>query len=304
MSIKDVSVKLVMVDPDKAREWLADNYEKQRPLLKHYVDLYANEMKQGRFRPGTEITFAVNGNGRSVLINGQHTLSAIISSSLPQRLNTTEYLVENEDDIARLYYRIDMHRARTFGDAVNVFGLPEKVGLKKRYVTKLATAAKVIHNGFIEGGKKKVKILSDDMIDLVLDWQAEGRRYFDLIAGCSQLARDGLERAPTLSVALVTLRHAPLYYGEDKVDDFWRGISQDDGLQKSDPRKTALRHMVSDGLAGGSTVRNKARTVSAPFAMRYVANCWNAWVEDRTLADTRVSDASAPIKILGTPWKG
>lgn len=304
MSIKDVSVKLVMVDPDKAREWLADNYEKQRPLLKDYVDLYANEMRQGRFRPGTEITFAVNGNGRAVLINGQHTLSAIISSSLPQCLNTTEYLVENENDIAQLYYRIDMHRARTFGDAVNAFDLPEKVGLKKRHVNKLATAVKAIRNNFIEGGKRKIKILPDDMIDLVLDWQVEGRQYFDLITGCSQLARDGMERAPTLSVALVTLRYTPLHYGEDKVHDFWRGISLDDGLHKNDPRKTALRHIMSDGIAGGVSVRSKLRTVSAPFAMRYVANCWNAWVEGRTLSDTKVHDASAPIKILGTPWKG
>lgn len=72
-----------IVTPDMAQSWLLLNSEKNRKLRRKKVIELADEMYAGAFYPTNQgIGFTVDGD----LIDGQHRLSAIVESGMPQKL--------------------------------------------------------------------------------------------------------------------------------------------------------------------------------------------------------------------------
>lgn len=59
-------------------------------------------------------------------------------------------------------------------------------------------------------------------------------------------------RVASLSIVLLSLRFsAPKAeaQGDPSVDEFWRGVIFDDGIQIGDPRKLANRHLLTTAMA-------------------------------------------------------
>ncbi|PYJ11254.1 MAG: hypothetical protein DMF06_03320 [Verrucomicrobia bacterium] len=123
--------------------------------------------------------------------------------------------------------------------------------------------------------------------------------YVELIAGASGRISNLLRRAASMAVGIVTIDESISVFGDKKVEDFWTGIAKDDGLHLVDPRKVAHTHLIETSMRGG-----KGKNASPYYSARYIANCFNAWVEGREIKFTRVNDAKAPILIAGTSFKG
>jgi len=84
---------------------------------------------------------------------------------------------------------------------------------------------------------------------------------------------------------LYTLRHCAA-----KAQTFWRGVAEDDGLRRGDPRKALLIDLACRALnAGGARL-----TVLQPVA------AWNAWHARRELRSIRIREDD-PLVIAGTP---
>jgi hypothetical protein len=82
----ELKIESKIVDVAEARELLASSvYARQRKLRAAHVQRLARIMNKGEFRQGTPIDLAVVGK-RQYLLNGQHTLNAIIHSGEPQML--------------------------------------------------------------------------------------------------------------------------------------------------------------------------------------------------------------------------
>ena len=63
-----------------AHQWLSQNWDQNRRLRKHKVEVYASAMKRGQWKlDGASIVFSEEGK----LIDGQHRLAAIIESATP-----------------------------------------------------------------------------------------------------------------------------------------------------------------------------------------------------------------------------
>lgn len=298
----NMSSHMLIMSPEKATKWLDDfTYGKQRKIRAAHVNLLATEMRKGRFQPTSQVGRAIL-CGRPIMVNGYHTLHAIIESDRPQVINAVDHNVTTERQVAELYFTYDIHKKRTFGEIAVVCDALERTGLSSAtQVTQVGVGVRFIDENFLVKSKKTLPLI--DQVELTVEYGEAARRYFATISGAFKDIRKKLTRKATIAVALVTFRYAILEYGEEKVTDFWRQTSLDDGIRRDDPRKAAYHHLLTTKMpSGGGKIAGKV--CDASYSSRYLANCWNAWVRGEKLSRTVVRKHRAPIRIPGTPFNG
>jgi hypothetical protein len=115
-------------------------------------------------------------------------------------------------------------------------------------------------------------------------WYPYAERYFALTEQAPGNGKAALRRQSVAAVAMYTLRFQP-----EKAAEFWQGLAMDDGLRRTDPRKSLLEKLRSgDG----------ARSIA--FQMHAVAAAWNAFFTGRKLKEVHVR-LDRPFRIAGTP---
>jgi len=288
-----ITTALVVVTPEQALRWLTDNnFARQRPLRGWHVRYLAQAMRGGRFLEGTQIHFVVY-NQHKHLVNGQHTLAAILQAGVPMVLNVQETTVTHEEDIARYYGRHDRGLPRSLSDSYQAHGFAALSGLSKTQITELGGAMPLVMSGFVNAasggytGTLAMAFRDQDLRwDMMMAWIDEARAFFDAIAGAPSFVSRALTRQGTMSVALVTYR-----YAGTRAAAFWQAAAQDSGLAFGNPVKTLLRFL-------GNTPANKH---TPPLYARYVASTWNAFWKGRPLSHVYVRNRTAPILLEGTP---
>lgn len=296
-------MEVVTIDRHAAQRMLEEfPYMRQRDLNSRQVEFYAEQMSAGLWQPFSDIEVVLmkNGDGseHSFLVNGQHRLYAVIEADVAVDFVVKTVAVENETELGQRYGTIDIGRVRSTSDFARAIDLGHELGFKEYYITQLTSALTAIENQFKRSGRYSISPFHK--MEMVRDYAKEGRQYFTLTAGGVAHVTRQMRRAFPLAVALCTLRESTQIYGEDKVRRFWSGIAFDNGLQAGDPRKVANRHFLEVAL-GAAT---KGARISPTYTARYIANCFNAYVEDRELKQSRVVDPIAPIDINGTKFKG
>ena len=86
-------------------------------------------MRLGTFRENTTISFAVL-DGRPILVNGQHTLSAVSTFGKSVLLQVELRRVYSDSEVDQLYSTFDIGGLRTTLDAIGL--LAQKVALQHR----------------------------------------------------------------------------------------------------------------------------------------------------------------------------
>lgn len=76
-------VEIVTITPEIAQEWLTRNSGNQRPISKSTVNMYARDMREGRWQT-THQGVAFNRTGE--VIDGQHRLAAIVEANVPVQM--------------------------------------------------------------------------------------------------------------------------------------------------------------------------------------------------------------------------
>lgn len=300
------------ITPGEAQTWLNEYaYQFQRNPAKRTVELYARQMSTDAWLDGTTLKLAsIRGRKQKMLVDGQHRLLALIASGCPQTFSVVEIDCDDDNDLALLYSTTDRGRQRTVTDMYRTVHLADEVGVTGDTLTRAGSALQFIEDGFDRKGKTKRSY--DELLALFRTYADSIGAYVE-VAGASphRSIWNALFRSSTFSLGIVTYQHAVYVYGEKAVNDFWEGVSQDDGLRRTDPRKVANMHLATVRISQASAVNGGGgRIVSAAYSARYLAACWNAWTEERTYSDStkaptaKVYDAKAPIKINGTPWKG
>jgi hypothetical protein len=298
------------VGPEKAQQILNDYaYKGQRRFDKEKASKYARSMEKDHWVEGRSIVLAMTKEARQKrLIDGQHRLAAVVESGTTQRFVFIEYLADNDHDIARLYYTTDRNKIRTPGNIFKASGVMDDLGFSERKMNAAYRAAKFMESGFRHINSPMDE---DDLLACVLVYQDAIVAYANAIDRASSRMTVALTRVAVMGVGIATFHYSSSVYGDDVVADFWNGVATDDGLLNSDPRKVALVH-IRDTKMMGQGENDDRKRVSAALQARYVANCFNAWCEKReyviptgkSKGYSKVPDATAPIKILGTPWNG
>ena len=283
------------VNPEMAREWLNENdFSRQRNLRPQHRDNLVREILEGRFIQGTQVHFAQYRGGK-ILVNGQHTLSAIEKSGRPVTLSVLVSTTESMDEVAELYSRHDNHLSRSLMDAIKARDLHNRIGLTLRQAGKVAGAIRFIRNDF---GRLKGNIPRQDVLVEIEGWEEEGNAFFETIAGAPNMDVSLFSKASVLSLGLTTLRHQ-----EEKARKFWRQVAFDDGTKRGDPRKTLREFLLLTREKRGPVIRGE-NVVTPAYIARSVATAWNAFFSNKALTRIHVYDPDREILIKGTPHKG
>jgi hypothetical protein len=292
------TAEILYFDAKEAARWREEFfYEKQRPLRDGHIIELAEIMQEGDFAP-TSIMLAVCREWeKSLLVDGQHRLAAVELSECPIALCVHSVYVETMEDVARLYYRIDRPATRTLRDATTVLELPERLGMAGHHVSALAAAARFIHMGFRSAGGQysaerqgsRLRIWSrDDQINAVYHWSDEMLALIECLKGASVGRQKMLMRASVLSIALVTMRHAP-----DQARAFWGNVATGENLTRNAPEAKLADKLLT----------TPANATNNPWLARACASCWNAFYESRELSKV-YADTNRPVVLLGTPYNG
>ena len=131
----NIATNLTKITPQLATDYLSDKYHYpfNRNVKKLHVAFLADAMAKKRFDPTAQIAFACVPNEKDYLINGQHTLKAIIKCDLAHTLNVIKYNVKTFDDVHSLFSHYDIGTNRTFGDSVRAFGVAERTEIPSLY---------------------------------------------------------------------------------------------------------------------------------------------------------------------------
>jgi len=295
------STRIIEITPAIAQQWLIEHkYEAQRRPDEAMVRYYANEMRLGRFKQFTQIELDAL-EGKKYLIDGQHRLLAVVECGLSQRFTLLEVPVSTREELDYRYAQTDRGKARTVTDQYRSLSLPQEFGLTETQTNALGSAVMFIRGDFVRSSNKGVSL--EDKLTLMREYAIYAGYFYEVTAGAIREISHTLTRQSTLAVALITYRYSAERFGIAKVDSFWQAVATDDGLQVGDPRKVAHRHLLRVGMVGGAVNSRYAERIPASESARYLAHCFNAFVEDRAIRFTRVF-ADSPIRIAGSSYTG
>lgn len=284
------TVRMQDITPAIAAKMLETmSYERQRTLRPDHVNFLAKEMLAKRFIGNTIAVCELPG-GSQFMVNGYHTLSAIVKSNTTQQLPIEFFMVKSYQDVDKVYARFDRQLKRTRLDTIRVYGLENSFEIPPSTLSKYASASVVIMKDFSSGGG--LSYVSDDEVVLfMMDWLPYCKLYIESIkeTPLSQI----MYARHAFPIGIMTSRYS------DKAPEFWNKVATNDGLVSGDPRKTLNEWLKETGLSKDSS---RKRTVTLPLGMRGVASAWNAYYEGRSLNFIRVMNATLPIVIRGTPY--
>lgn len=291
-------VVTTIITPEQAAVMLAETaYVGQRRIRPGHVAFLADEMRRGNFKPRTLIVVA-RVNDHQQLLDGQHRLSAVVASGIPQTF-LVSYEDYTEDETKTAYIRIDQGLTRTAIDKYAVLELHTELDLSFTQVNKLAAACRFVLAGFQRGGHERVH--DDEMLRLMRFYAEACRQFYNDIRGVSYNYKN-CERAATLGLALVTYHDTP---DAQKTAEFWIAAASGEGLAAGDARLLAFRHITQTGMIGGGATNN-AKVVTPSYSIRFLAKCYNSWMtgEERRSVALRDGDERKPFLIYGTPFDG
>lgn len=282
-----VTSKVVDVSPQYARHLRNTcHFERQRAIADLNVKRLAVEMDNDRFIPGTTVYFAVLPDGSMLILNGNHTLEAVCTSGRTQTLVFIFKQVADVAEAARLYGSFDIHKTRTWTDALKAIGADKKIVLSQAVMP----AVGHIMQGFNYNPRNvEANTSRDARFDAMKPYAEAANLLQAAMVGAPGVHKRAIRRKGVMAVALETLRHQPAHAAV-----FWKDLAHDDGLAVGDPRKTLLRWLLNPNAAGGLTGATAATATS-----RGVVAAWNAWFRGDALQYIR--PVTGPIIILGTP---
>ena len=193
-------------------------------------------MKIGRFRPGTQIFFAVLPDGREWVLNGHHTLTALARGAPPQRLCIFRKPVASEEEAAVIYSTFDDMKKRTVGDTIRAHGNPVPEG----YASATGAAIRTIMVDFFQQGTAgRALITKEDVVDSMMNEFGDAvQAYVGIVSNIKGETRKFLKSASMASVAIYTLRYQP-----ERALSFWTSFAKDDGLVYGQPEKALLTYL-------------------------------------------------------------
>lgn len=283
-----IRARVTRVTPERAAQMLSTlAYERQRNISSKHVDYLLAMMGKGELTD-LLIQEAEFPNGRRVLVDGYHRLSALVQFGQPLLAVVVTYRVNDEQELNERYAKIDRPATRRPSDMLRAFGVDQQTELSAKMLKVVSAGAVIVANDFPRnsGGNNQKSVIT--RTNDVQKWISEGEAYAACLSGCTNEIQVLLTRAPVVAVALATLR-----YQRGLAESFWSRIAAEDALPKDSPEARLLAWLRA----------NRVNQVGQQVIYcRYVAGAWNAYYESRPLKLLKIADPSAPVVIAGTPY--
>jgi hypothetical protein len=282
-----VTVKIVKVSvADAIRLRKTCHFPNQRAIRDLNTQRLGLEMEKGRFVQGTPVFICVVPDGTQYIVNGNHTLEAIAYSGKAQTLVFIFLQVDSFEQAAAVYSCFDVHKARTWADALKATGRDQKIPNAKQ----VSAAVKLIMSDF-KYSPNNFEANSSRMSNFDATDQYEDAAIMldKAMKGAPALNQRILLRQGVMAVALECVRYSP-----QSGIQFWGSFVKDDGLVSEDPRKALLRWLLD---------HPPGKSCSTHLMARGCAHAWNQWWKGMKIKILRPR-TSGKFFLTGTPWDG
>lgn len=281
---------LTLVTSRQAMNLLAMPYTGQRPLRQHHVRFLRYLIRTGHWRQGSEVHVATI-EREKFLVNGQHTLSAILAEGIPVWLNVIEYDVQTLAEVGKLYETFDRNLLRSLDDIYQSDPEIQNLQWSKKELKAVSGAVTHLALGFRQETRygEAHTMLRDPFvrIDLMRTWVHEATQAF---AGFTRgKIRQTLYRSAVMSVVLATYRWQPTL-----AQRFWPAVCRDSGLTEGQPERALVHFLLT----------TPARLMLGSAYARHVAAAWNAAYDARPMQTLTARAQGNPIRLAGTPHDG
>jgi len=281
---------IVRLNPAQAGAVLRDHgYEKNRDVerAQKHVDVLTETMRRGLWLPRDQIAFADIG-GRLIMVNGHHRMAAQAASGVDIEWSVVIYPCKSEADVAALYARFDTNvRKRTDENVMSAMGVSTILGVTPTIARAVWRAAPTLAINMVASKKDDDYLsrhIADDRLAVVQSYAPEAKAFQKAFANAHLKASKRMLSGSVTAVAMVTFRARP-----ELAAPFWKGMAENDGLRRGDPRATLLQWLQDNSMRG----------LSAPTIYATV-RAWNAFCEGKELTIIRM--ASTPLRIAGTSY--
>ncbi len=269
--------EVVKVTPAEAQKMLDSwaHFAGQRNMRENLEAHYENEIKKGEFFCPTVMVVkqAFNG-GQSVLVNGHHTLNAIVRANRAIYVTIEKWEVNSPEELGSMYGKHDTKGFRTQGDIVKAHVNANHWDLPVWICSAVVSAASVK-----EGVERQYK---DEKVKLLAKYIDAAVFFNDILEAT---VPDGVSKAISKHMRRKPVYAAMLYTWEKNRSDakrFWVDVRDGESLKRTSPA-LLLRDFLKDhtyNFARGS------QSLGAVTMHEMLSKCivaWNAFRDGRPL---------------------
>lgn len=271
-------------------------YDRQRKIDKMHVATLRELMQRGSWTPKDKLDFAVMMDGRLILVNGYHRMTAQAESGQNIEWTIATHLCRDLADVRGLYFKFDTNvHIRSENNILQGVGFGEQHGILTKTAKSLYRAAPIIASGMVVGSVSarggsiddlRVQRIVDARLEFAEQFVAEAKAIEKLMKPADKRVAKKMMSSGFFATALVTMKHQP-----DQAYEFWGGLFLNDRLRRGDPRSTLHADMLTRDYKHGLM----QQTVVVP------TKAWNAFFENRDLKIIKVQQGQK-FRLLGTPY--
>lgn len=291
------------IAPELAQLWideatLAMELGAMRPIRTKWVTYLAREMLKGQFAQSAVIAIG-RLRGREGILNGNHTLRAIILSGQTLTLPVETYDCKTEDEFRHLYANWDTGQNRKRADslraynAIQMFGHNEPVA--QADVTNLSSAVAFMFSGFGEraGSDPNSKPNNVELMTEMESWVGPYAILRSITGGGQSDSWNAriLRRQGICSVALITIRDQP-----ELAQRFWRAVVSGVVTGQYSPALRLRDYLLTSSVRGGAA--REKNSESGYRMARTAGYCWSKFYTGSKIQAMHVS-MEKPPQLLG-----
>lgn len=252
----------------------------QRNIKPHHLDYLTKEMSEGRWYDWTVIRLADTENGL-VLMDGQHRLSAVISSKTSQKFVILTEFISEADAHQQYAVKIDTGSMRTVDDYLRATGVPENISHHAARV--LTQAAKIIESNFSKGRSVSNQVAYATSQKYLAEYMA-----VEKILNGSELSKN-FDRSPYIACSVYLIKHQ-----SDLAMTFLSNVINGDVANPHDPSRR-LREFILVNTSQHEAKYNRE------IRLKTFSRCWNARFVGQTLQKIYLPKT---VEFFGTPLVG
>jgi len=254
-----------------------------RPIRPRHVTFLARQMERNNFGNNVIDVAHCLETFQKFIVNGNHTLRAIVQSGVSLHLSFEQTSCETLDDVRRVYSQYDRGLSRSRTDALRSLNATDKLNVPLSHVGYLASAVAFILDDYPSAGaRSRTRMIGDaELFEEVCAWSEEYQLIRDVIGGVKSWESRIIRRRGVCSVALVTARATP-----EKSRIFWDGVVSGVNIPSGSPMLKLRDYLMVAGVAGGGGTSKQ--TVTSDDLARTVAYCWSKYITGRSILRLQV----------------
>lgn len=263
----------------------------RRPIRPRHVAFLARQMERGAFGNNLIDVAYCRETEQRFIVNGNHTLRAVVQSGVRLHLTVEETRCETLHDVRMAYSRYDRGLMRNRKDAMRALDAGSETGLPLSHVGYLASAVAFMLDDFKTSGNNRLSQMvgDDELYEEMVSWTGEYRVLREIVGSSKLWEGRIVRRRGVLSVALVTVRA-----DKARAIEFWTGVASGVNIPLNSPMLRLRDYLMETYAHGGGETRD---SVAHPDVIaRTVAHCWEKFVTGETMKRMRVPAGPVTVK--------